>query len=134
MVRSASCSSFLFEHDPSGHARGHALRKTGFHPLGQSPRASFSGSCSSQMSAKPATKVLRNATDGVFAMIIRTHRFKVGQTVNLIPSISRIAAQGHFEIVSLRPVEGETPQYRIKNRSELHERVVAETDLVPSAF
>ena len=86
------------------------------------------------MSAKPATKVLRNATDGVFVMIIRTHRFKVGQTVNLIPSISRIAAQGHFEIVSLRPVEGETPQYRIKNRSELHERVVAETDLVPSAF
>jgi hypothetical protein len=82
------------------------------------------------MSAKPATKVLRDATDGVFAMIIRTHRFKV----NLIPSISRIAAQGHFEIVSLRPVEGETPQYRIKNRSELHERVVAETDLVPSAF
>ena len=134
MVRSASCSSFLFEHDPSGHARGHAFRKTGFHPSGQSPRASFSGSCSSEMSAKPATKVLRNATDGVFAMIIRTHRFKVGQTVNLIPSISRIAAQGHFEIVSLRPVEGETPQYRIKNRSELHERVVAETDLVPSAF
>jgi len=47
-------------------------------------------------------------------MIVRTHRFKVGQSVNLIPSISRIAAQGHFEIVSLRPVEGETPQYRIK--------------------
>ena len=47
-------------------------------------------------------------------MIVRTHRFKVGQSVNLIPSISRIAAQGHFEIVSLRPVEGETPHYRIK--------------------
>src|SRR4029077_18011785 len=37
MVRSASRSRFLFEHDPSGHARGHAFRKTGFH---------FSGSCS----------------------------------------------------------------------------------------
>ena len=38
MVGSASRSSFLFEHDPSGQARGHAFRKTGFH---------FSGSCSS---------------------------------------------------------------------------------------
>ena len=28
----ASRSSFLFGHDPSGHARGHAFRKTGFHP------------------------------------------------------------------------------------------------------
>jgi hypothetical protein len=63
-----------------------------------------------------------------------THRFKVGQTVTLIPSISRTAAQGRFEIVSLRPIEGETPQYRIKSRSELHERVVAETDLIPSAL
>ena len=24
--------AFLFEHDPTGHARGHAFRKTGFHP------------------------------------------------------------------------------------------------------
>ena len=129
----ASCSSFLFEHDPRVTPEGMLFGNRFARPV--EPEGSyFHGSCSSEMSAKPATKVLRNATDGVFAMIIRTHRFKVGQTVNLIPSISRIAAQGHFEIVSLRPVEGETPQYRIKNRSELHERVVAETDLVPSAF
>ena len=86
------------------------------------------------MPAKPATDVLLHAAYGVFAMTARTHRFKVGQTVKLIPSISRIAAQGHFEIVSLRPVDGETPHYRIKNRTELHERVVAETDLILSAF
>jgi hypothetical protein len=67
-------------------------------------------------------------------MTTRTHRFKVGQTVSLIPSVSRVAARGHFEIVSLRPPEGGTPQYRIKNRGELHERVVAETDLIPSAL
>jgi hypothetical protein len=41
---------------------------------------------------------------------------------------------GHFEIVSWRPAEGETPQYLIKNRSELHERVIGETDLIPSAL
>jgi len=59
-----------------------------------------------------------------------THKFRVGQTVDLIPSMSRSAASGHYEIVSLRPAEGESPQYRIKSRSESHERVVAESDLV----
>ncbi len=61
------------------------------------------------------------------------HKFKVGQIVDLIPSMSRSAATGHYEIVSLRPAEGESPQYRIKSRSEAHERVVAETDLILSA-
>ena len=65
-------------------------------------------------------------------MTNRTHKFKVGQIVDLIPSMSRSAASGHYEIVSLRPIEGESPQYRIKSRSEAHERVVAETDLIPS--
>jgi hypothetical protein len=58
------------------------------------------------------------------------HKFKVGQTVDLVPSMSRWAAGGHYEIVSLRPPDGETPQYRIKSKSESHERVVAESDLV----
>ena len=58
-----------------------------------------------------------------------THKFKVGQTVDLISSISRFAANGHYEIVSLRPADGEIPQYRIKSRNEPHERVVAESDL-----
>jgi len=42
-----------------------------------------------------------------------THKYKVGQTVDLVPSMSRWAAGGHYEIVSLRPPDGETPQYRI---------------------
>lgn len=32
-----------------------------------------------------------------------TYKFKVGQTVELIPSISRFVANGHFQIVSRRP-------------------------------
>ena len=59
-----------------------------------------------------------------------TYKFKVGQTVDLIPSISRFAANGHYQIVSLRPADGEIPQYRIKSRHEAHERVVAENDLI----
>jgi hypothetical protein len=61
------------------------------------------------------------------------HRFKVGQSVDLIQSTFRSAASGHYEIVSLRPAEGGNPQYRIKSRSESHERVVAESDLILSA-
>lgn len=60
----------------------------------------------------------------------RIHKFKVGQTVDLIPSISRFAANGHYQIVSLRPVDGEIPKYRIKSTHEPHERVVTENDLV----
>jgi hypothetical protein len=62
-------------------------------------------------------------------MTDRTHRFKVGQIVDLVPSMSRSAASGQYEIVSLRPADGENPQYRIKSRREAHERVVAESDL-----
>jgi hypothetical protein len=61
------------------------------------------------------------------------HRFKIGQTVDLIPSTFRSAARGNYEIVSLRPAEGGNPQYRIKSKSENHERVVGESDLILSA-
>ena len=70
------------------------------------------------------------AAEGLAAMTDPTHKFKVGQTVDLIPSTFRSAARGHYEIVSLRPADGQIPQYRIKSRSEMHERVVAESDLI----
>ncbi len=66
-------------------------------------------------------------------MTDRTHKFKIGQSVDLIPSTFRSAARGNYEIVSLRPAEGGSPQYRIKSKSETHERVVAESDLILSA-
>jgi hypothetical protein len=67
------------------------------------------------------------------AMTEFLHKFKIGQTVDLIPSTARSAARGHYEIVSLRPAEGGNPQYRIKSKSEAHERVVAESDLILTA-
>jgi hypothetical protein len=63
-------------------------------------------------------------TDGI-------HKFKVGQTVDLIPSTFRSAAKGNYEIVSLRPSEDGHTEYRIKSKSEAHERVVSESDLIP---
>jgi hypothetical protein len=58
------------------------------------------------------------------------HKFKIGQTVDLIPSTARSAAAGQYEIVSLRPADGGSPQYRIKSKNESHERVVSEGDLI----
>ena len=60
------------------------------------------------------------------------HKFKIGQTVDLIPSIGRSAVSGRYEIVSLRPADGGNPQYRIKSENESHERVVSESELILS--
>jgi hypothetical protein len=38
--------------------------------------------------------------------------------------------RGQYEIVSLRPADGGSPQYRIKSKNESHERVVSEGDLI----
>jgi hypothetical protein len=73
---------------------------------------------------------MRVAAEGVSAMTGLPHKFKVGQSVDLVPSISRFAADGHYQIVSLRPADGEIPQYRIKSTHEPHERVVAESELM----
>jgi len=62
-----------------------------------------------------------------------THKFKIGQSVDLMPSTFRSAAKGQYRIVSLRPAEDGGPQYCIKSPSEAHERVVAESDLILSA-
>ena len=46
------------------------------------------------------------------------HKFSVGQTVDLIPSTFRSAAKGDYEIVSLRPAENGSPQYRIAEQAD----------------
>ncbi|HTC06834.1 MAG TPA: hypothetical protein VK749_25775 [Xanthobacteraceae bacterium] len=61
------------------------------------------------------------------------HKYKIGQAVDLITSTARSAASGRYEIISLRPADGGDPQYRVKSKSESHERVVSESDLVSSA-
>jgi hypothetical protein len=66
-------------------------------------------------------------------MAERVHIFRVGQTVNLMPSTLRSAANRACQIVSLRPIEGADTQYRIKSKSEPYERVVSECDLVLAA-
>jgi len=61
-----------------------------------------------------------------------SHKFKVGQTVDLVPSTLRPAANGSYVIVSLRAAEDGSTSYRIKSEREAHERVVSESDLALS--
>src|SRR5271169_5508191 len=61
---------------------------------------------------------------------LRTHRFRVGQTVFYTSSpISRPGASGTYKVVRLLPSDGEDYQYRIKNPGEAFERVAKESQL-----
>ena len=60
-----------------------------------------------------------------------THKFKLGQTVFLQPTIAnRIAGRGPYEVTKRLPVQSDGQiQYRIKNSSEPYERVANEIEL-----
>jgi hypothetical protein len=61
---------------------------------------------------------------------LRTHRYRVGQTVFYTSSpVSRPGASGSYEVVRLLPSDGEDYQYRIKNPGEAFERVAKESQL-----
>jgi hypothetical protein len=65
-----------------------------------------------------------------------THKFKIGQVVDLDPSILRSLAPGPFEIRHLIPSSDRDPGdpcYRIKSTAEKHERVAPESELTLSA-
>ena len=58
------------------------------------------------------------------------HKFRVGQAVSFSPGRG-IAhrSKGGYTVVRLLPVERNTPQYRIKNDVDGHERMVQENEL-----
>lgn len=61
---------------------------------------------------------------------LRTHKFRVGQTVLYTSSpISRPGASGTYKVVKLLPSDGDDYQYRIKNPGEAFERVAKESQL-----
>lgn len=58
------------------------------------------------------------------------HKFKVGQTVNVIPNrLDKHLPGGAYAIVRLLPIEGVDVRYRVKNVHDGHERVVHEDQL-----
>ena len=58
-----------------------------------------------------------------------SHKFHVGQLVQLIPSISRNVPGGSFEITKRLPERDGEYEYRIKSMNEPHERVARESEL-----
>jgi hypothetical protein len=51
------------------------------------------------------------------------HKYKVGQSVDFSPGRGiDHKSRGRYTIVRLLPIEGDTPQYRIKNNADGQER------------
>lgn len=64
-----------------------------------------------------------------------SHKFHVGQKVDLVRHMLQVAPLGQYEVCQLMPGPehaGDEPRYRIKSSGEKHERVVREGDLSPS--
>jgi len=60
------------------------------------------------------------------------HKFKVGQTVNLVPNrLERHVPSGAYTIQRLLPIEGPELFYRVKHTGDGHERAVREAQLQP---
>ena len=60
------------------------------------------------------------------------HKFRVGQAVEFSPDpgVDRLS-RGRYTIVRLLPLEAGTPQYRLKNVADGHERLARESQLGP---
>jgi len=58
------------------------------------------------------------------------HKFRVGQEVNFSSDrgVDR-GSKGYFTIVRLLPIEGNIPQYRIRNNGDGQERMVRENEI-----
>ena len=58
------------------------------------------------------------------------HKFSVGQAVDYFASkrFDRLAG-GRYTVVRLLPLEGNTPQYRIKSALDGRERMVHESEI-----
>lgn len=62
------------------------------------------------------------------------HKYKVGQTVNIIPNrLDRQMPSGAYTVQRLLPIEGVDIRYRVRNTQDGHERVVLEGQLAAHA-
>jgi hypothetical protein len=80
----------------------------------------------SRHSRSDATVRDRGRPDMEYAMA--SHKFQVGEIVNLRPIVSRNVPGGAYEVTKQLPHSGREFEYRIKSASEEHERVVGESD------
>jgi hypothetical protein len=57
------------------------------------------------------------------------HKFKLGQSVELLRNEMNLKPLGMFEVVRLMPTEHGRRQYRIRSLVDGHERVAMEVEL-----
>ena len=80
--------------------------------------------------AVPEAATITVAQVTAIAPALKTHKYRVGQTVFYTSSpISRPGASGSYQVVRLLPSDGEDYQYRIKHSGEAFERVAKESQL-----
>jgi hypothetical protein len=58
-----------------------------------------------------------------------SHKFHVGESVTVLPAISRDVPGGVYEVTKQLPHNGREFEYRIKSANEAHERVARESEL-----
>jgi len=58
-----------------------------------------------------------------------SHRFHIGESVTLTPSISRNVSGGIYQVTKQLPHNGREFEYHIKSANERHQRVARESDL-----
>jgi hypothetical protein len=58
-----------------------------------------------------------------------SHKFHVGEIVNLRPAVSRNVRGGAYTVTKQLPHNGREFEYLIKSASEPHERVAGEREL-----
>ena len=66
-----------------------------------------------------------------------SHKYSVGQLVELAPRLLQAAGHGQYEVRQLMPLldrDPSDPIYRIKSTEEKHERVASESDLTLAAL
>jgi hypothetical protein len=58
-----------------------------------------------------------------------THKFKIGQLVDYNPPRGLYTPRGPYLVVAQMPLRDGEPEYHIRHRNEMHERVVREDQL-----
>jgi hypothetical protein len=61
--------------------------------------------------------------------MMSSHKFHVGESVTLAPSISRNVPGGVYEVTKQLPYNGGEFEYQIKSAQEDHQRVARESEL-----
>jgi hypothetical protein len=62
-------------------------------------------------------------------MSMPLHKFQIGETVYVTPSMRRNVPGGAYAVTKRLPHNGHEFEYRIKGANEEHERVVRESEL-----